>query len=128
MDSIFSAQNFSDNYSIEIKKMLRFLFHVISHIYYAHFARLRQLELHFYLNVVFKHFTYLVREFDLLDRRDTSSLDDLVDAMRLYPTQNADPPLEAPTINPKSILSSTISQPAHRSNGAFAKHPPSNST
>ena len=64
--------------------MLRYLFNVLSHLYYAHFLRIRQLDLHGYLNIVFKHFTYFVREFNLLDRRETLSLDDLVDVMGMY--------------------------------------------
>ena len=79
-----SAQSFSDNFLNEIKKMLRFLFHVLSHLYYAHFIRIRQLDLHGYLNVVFKHLIYFVREFNLLDRRDTASLDDLVEMMGMF--------------------------------------------
>ena len=71
--------------------MLRFLFNVLSHLYYAHFLCIRQLDLHGYLNVVFKHFIYFVREFNLLDPRDTMSLDDLVDAMGMYSSDsNAD--------------------------------------
>ena len=81
--------------------MLRYLFNVISHLYYAHFARLRQLDLHVYLSVVFKHFTYFVREFTLLDRRETASLDDLVDAMELYPSA-----VDANTLPPDASRSS----------------------
>jgi len=71
--------------------MLRFLFNVLSHLYYAHFLRIRQLDLHGYLNVVFKHFIYFVRQYNLLDRKDTESLDDLVEAMGMYsPVNNTD--------------------------------------
>lgn len=79
-----SAQDFSDNFLTEIKKMLRFLYHVLSHLYYAHFYRIRQLDLHGYLNIIFKHFIFFVRESNLLERRETSSLDDLVNMMGMF--------------------------------------------
>ena len=64
--------------------MHRFLYNVVAHMYYAHCARLRQLDMHRHLNTVFRHFTYLTRDFSLLELHETSSLDDLVGAMGLY--------------------------------------------
>ena len=101
-----------------MKKMLRYLFNVISHLYYAHFARLRQLELHVYLSVVFKHFTYFVREFSLLDRRETSSLDDLVEAMGLFPssTDRSHSPSESSRPNSQHVLHKSSSLPTNNLN------------
>jgi len=101
-----------------MKKMLRFLFNVISHLYYAHFVRLRQLELHVYLTVVFKHFTYFVRDFNLLDRRETSSLDDLVAAMGLYPSTAdcSNFPSEPSRSNSQHVLHKSSSLPTNNLN------------
>ncbi|CAK8686322.1 unnamed protein product [Clavelina lepadiformis] len=102
------AQTFSDNFHTEIKKMLRFLFHVISHMYYAHFARVRQLDLHRYLNMVFRHFTYFVREFSLLDRRETFSLDDLVDMLGMYSGTPGSTATGAETVStPQNLMASS---------------------
>uniref|UniRef100_H2YEV6 Uncharacterized protein n=1 Tax=Ciona savignyi TaxID=51511 RepID=H2YEV6_CIOSA len=78
------AQTFHESFYSEIKKILRFLFHVIAHMYYSHFARLKQMGMVGYLTTVFKHFTYLDRDFNLVDRQETATLDDLVDAMGLF--------------------------------------------
>nr|XP_002130698.1 MOB kinase activator 2 isoform X2 [Ciona intestinalis] len=78
------AQTFHESFYSEIKKILRFLFHVIAHMYYSHFARLKQMDMVGYLTTVFKHFTYLDRDFHLVDRQETSTMDDLVEAMGLF--------------------------------------------
>nr|CAB3263889.1 MOB kinase activator 2 [Phallusia mammillata] len=100
------AQFFADNFFTEIKKVLKFLYHVIAHMYYAHFARLRQLDLHLYLNVVFKHFILFVREYELLDPKETASLDDLVKLM--LNEKQTDAPVEVPTapVTPRSNAAS----------------------
>jgi len=78
-------------------------------MYYAHFARLRQMDLHMYLNVVFKHFAHLVREFDLLDRKETACLDDLMEAMNINREVAADG--DEPVV-PLAVPETSGSQPS----------------
>lgn len=60
-----------------MKKICRYLFHVVAHIYSAHFKEIVAMDLHGHLNTLFIHFLLFVREFNLLDPKETAILDDL---------------------------------------------------
>jgi len=75
------AHDFQDNFYTEMRKLHRFLFNVLAHLYYAHCARLQQMDMHQHLNTVYKHFIILSRAYQLVDPRDTCCLADLTDAM-----------------------------------------------
>lgn len=80
---IFSAQTFGESFYADISKVLRFLFHVLSHMYSSHFTHLHKLSMHGHLNIIFMHFVLLVREFELLDNKDLEPLKDLIDLMQI---------------------------------------------
>lgn len=77
------AQTFGESFYADISKVLRFLFHVLSHMYSAHFTHLHKLSMHGHLNIIFMHFVLLVREFELLDSKDLEPLKELIDLMQI---------------------------------------------
>uniref|UniRef100_A0A3B3SU03 Si:dkey-266m15.5 n=1 Tax=Paramormyrops kingsleyae TaxID=1676925 RepID=A0A3B3SU03_9TELE len=58
-----------------------YLFHMLAHLYWAHFQHIAALEMQPHLNTVFTHFTLFSREFQLLDWADTEPLEDLISAL-----------------------------------------------
>ncbi|KAG8438121.1 hypothetical protein GDO86_008709 [Hymenochirus boettgeri] len=71
------GREFPSSFESLVKKISRYLFHVLAHIYSAHFKEIAVLELHGHLNTLLIHFLLFVREFNLLDPKETSILDDL---------------------------------------------------
>ncbi|KAM3919379.1 MOB kinase activator 2 isoform 3-T3 [Leptodactylus fuscus] len=71
------GREFPSSFESLVKKICRYLFHVIAHIYSAHFKEIVALELHGHLNTLFSHFLLFIREFNLLDTKETAILDDL---------------------------------------------------
>ena len=49
-----------------------------AHVYYSHFARIRELQEEAHLNTAFKHFILFVWEFDLISKEELSPLTDLL--------------------------------------------------
>ncbi|XP_073460828.1 MOB kinase activator 2 isoform X1 [Lithobates pipiens] len=71
------GREFPSSFDSLVKKICRYLFHVVAHIYSAHFKEIVAMELHGHLNTLFIHFLLFVREFNLLDTKETAILDDL---------------------------------------------------
>ncbi|CAG5132658.1 unnamed protein product, partial [Candidula unifasciata] len=57
-----------------VKRIHRYLFHVLAHIYHAHYKLLRQLGLHAHLNTVFTHFMVFTSKFDLVQDKESDIL------------------------------------------------------
>ena len=66
-----------------VRKIFKLLFHVLAHMYYAHFNDLLNHGLHSHLNTVFMNFILLDQEHNLLDQKETVPLEDLIQAMGL---------------------------------------------
>ncbi len=64
-----------------MKKVCRYLFHVLAHIYCAHFKETVALELQGHLNTLYAHFIVFVREFNLIDPKETCIMDDLSEVL-----------------------------------------------
>lgn len=64
-----------------MKKVCRYLFHVLAHIYWAHFKETVALELQGHLNTLYAHFIVFVREFNLIDPKETCIMDDLSEVL-----------------------------------------------
>ena len=60
-----------------MKKICRYLFHVLAHLYWAHFKETVALDLQGHLNTLYAHFIVFVREFNLVDPKETCIMDDL---------------------------------------------------
>eukprot|EP00037_Helgoeca_nana_P032542 m.414310 g.414310 ORF g.414310 m.414310 type:complete len:225 (+) comp29313_c0_seq1:568-1242(+) len=70
---------FPKNFMQITKTILKRLFRVYAHIYHAHFEKVCQLEEERHLNTSFKHFTFFVHEFDLIDKKELVPLAELID-------------------------------------------------
>jgi Mob1/phocein family len=55
------ANEFPSSFESIVRKILRLLFHVIAHLYAAHFREVALLGLHAHLNLTFAHLTTLNR-------------------------------------------------------------------
>ncbi|XP_060658741.1 MOB kinase activator-like 2 isoform X2 [Drosophila nasuta] len=85
-ESIFPtkyANEFPGSFESIARKILRLQFHVIAHLYAAHFKEIALLGLHTHLNLTFMHLTALHRRFNLIDEKETDVLRDLEVALRL---------------------------------------------
>lgn len=85
-ESIFPtkyANEFPGSFESIARKILRLQFHVIAHLYAAHFREIALLGLHTHLNLTFMHLTALHRRFNLIDEKETDVLRDLEVALRL---------------------------------------------
>ncbi|XP_059177651.1 MOB kinase activator 2-like isoform X2 [Physella acuta] len=57
-----------------VKRIHKYLFHVLAHIYHAHYKLLRQLGLHAHLNTLFTHFMVFTSKFDLVQDKESDIL------------------------------------------------------
>lgn len=90
-ESIFPtkyANEFPSSFESIARKILRLQFHVIAHLYAAHFREIALLGLHTHLNLTFAHLTALHRRFNLIDEKETDVLRDLEVALRLTDDSN----------------------------------------
>ena len=65
-----------------VKKLHRLLFHVLAHIYHAHYTHILRLTLQAHLNMLFHHFMTFARTFDLLEEKESEVLEDLFQGLR----------------------------------------------
>ncbi|XP_021199274.2 MOB kinase activator-like 2 isoform X2 [Helicoverpa armigera] len=77
------ANEFPAQFEGVVRRVLRLLFHVVAHMYAAHFRQLALLRLHAHLHLTFAHLTALDARFALLDHKETEVLRDLEVALRL---------------------------------------------
>ncbi|CAH0628544.1 unnamed protein product [Chrysodeixis includens] len=77
------ANEFPASFESVVRRVVRLLFHVVAHMYAAHFRQLALLRLHAHLHLTFAHLTALDRRFSLLDHKETEVLRDLEVALRL---------------------------------------------
>ncbi|XP_035251067.1 MOB kinase activator 2-like [Anguilla anguilla] len=83
-DDIFPTKygkEFPNSFESLVKKICRYLFHVLAHIYWAHFGQTVALELQGHLNTLYTHFAVFVREFNLVDPKETAIMEDLSEAL-----------------------------------------------
>lgn len=79
----FLANEFPSSFESIVRKIIRLLFHVIAHLYAAHFREVVLLGLHAHLNLTFAHLTALHNRFSLIESKETEVLRDLELALRL---------------------------------------------
>ncbi|XP_029812816.1 MOB kinase activator 2 isoform X3 [Suricata suricatta] len=75
------GREFPSSFESLVKKICRYLFHVLAHIYWSHFKETLALELHGHLNTLYVHFILFAREFNLLDPKETAVMDDLTEVL-----------------------------------------------
>lgn len=77
------ANEFPSSFESIVRKIVRLLFHVVAHLYAAHFKEVVMLGLHSHLNQTFAHLTALHHRFSLIDPKETDILKDLEVALGL---------------------------------------------
>lgn len=77
------ANEFPSSFESIVRKIVRLLFHVVAHLYAAHFKEVVMLGLHAHLNLTFAHLTALHHRFSLIEPKETEILMDLEVALRL---------------------------------------------
>ncbi|XP_078286714.1 MOB kinase activator 2-like isoform X1 [Rhinoraja longicauda] len=75
------GKEFPSTFESLVQRICRYLFHVVAHIYCAHFKEVVALELHPHLNTLYTHFLIFVREFNLVDPKETAVMRDLTDVL-----------------------------------------------
>uniref|UniRef100_A0A8C7AQ38 MOB kinase activator 2 n=1 Tax=Neovison vison TaxID=452646 RepID=A0A8C7AQ38_NEOVI len=75
------GREFPSSFEALVKKICKYLFHVLAHIYWSHFKETLALELHGHLNTLYAHFILFAREFNLLDPKETAVMDDLTEVL-----------------------------------------------
>lgn len=76
-----AGREFPSSFESLVKKICKYLFHVLAHIYSSHFKETLALELHGHLNTLYVHFILFAREFNLLDPKETAVMDDLTEVL-----------------------------------------------
>ncbi|XP_015279114.1 PREDICTED: MOB kinase activator 2, partial [Gekko japonicus] len=75
------GKEFPNSFESLVKKICKYLFHVLAHIYSSHFKETLVLELHGHLNTLYTHFILFIREFNLVDPKETTIMDDLTEVL-----------------------------------------------
>ena len=75
--SVLVGNVFPATFESVVRRIHRHLFHVIAHIYHAHFKEIALLKLHPHLNTLFQHFMTFNRKYNTLEEKETEVLDDL---------------------------------------------------
>lgn len=76
--SVFvSGNGFPSSFEMLAKKIHRYLFQVLAHIYGFHYREIVCLALHPHLNTLFLHFMTFNFTFNILEEKETEILDDL---------------------------------------------------
>ncbi|XP_062973182.1 MOB kinase activator 2 isoform X1 [Elgaria multicarinata webbii] len=75
------GKEFPNSFESLVKKICKYLFHVLAHIYSSHFKETLALELHGHLNTLYIHFILFIREFNLVDPKETTIMDDLTEVL-----------------------------------------------
>lgn len=101
-----SGKEFPNSFESLVKKICRYLFHVLAHLYWAHFKETVALDLQGHLNTLYAHFIVFVREFNLVDPKETCIMDDLSEIL----CSPAPPPAPAPAPSAPTSAPSPSSQ------------------
>ncbi|XP_053661466.1 MOB kinase activator-like 2 [Anopheles marshallii] len=115
-ESIFPtkyANEFPSSFESIARKIVRLLFHVIAHLYAAHFREVALLGLHAHLNLTFAHLTAFHRRYNLIESKETEVLRDLEIALRL----TDDPTAPAAVTDGKADSSASIASTTSASTG-----------
>ncbi|XP_041110496.1 MOB kinase activator 2-like isoform X1 [Polyodon spathula] len=83
-EKVFPTKNgstFPSGFVFMVQKIFLYLFHIMAHLYWAHYRDIARLELHPHLNTLYAHFMAFNKEFGILDPQETAIMDDLTTAV-----------------------------------------------
>ncbi|CAG2104051.1 unnamed protein product, partial [Medioppia subpectinata] len=78
-------KEFPTTFEAIVRKILKLLYHVLSHIYHSHFKEIVLLSLHSHLNCIFAHLVLFNDKFKLIEDKEIEVLHDLAIALKLFP-------------------------------------------
>jgi hypothetical protein len=67
-----------------VRKIFRQFFMIFAHIYYHHYLEFKRLQLNDGLNTLFLHFIYFVTEFSLVDPKELSIMEELIERLKSH--------------------------------------------
>lgn len=79
---------FPSSFEHLVKKIHRLLFHVLAHIYHAHYKEIVMLNTHGHLNTLFKHYMTFNKHYQLMEEKDTEILDNLTRSLEVLPSSD----------------------------------------
>jgi len=82
------GHEFPANFDQILRRIQKLLFHVLAHIYHAHFREIVLLGLHAHLNSIFAHIIEFNLCHQVLEEKETDVLQDLIHALKLHPEMN----------------------------------------
>ncbi|XP_042409812.1 MOB kinase activator-like 1A [Zingiber officinale] len=74
---------FPANFKDVVKTIFKRLFRVYAHIYHSHFQKIVSLKEEAHLNTCFKHFILFTYEFGLIDKKEITPLQELIESIVL---------------------------------------------
>lgn len=93
-ETIFPTKHgneFPSSFESHVRRIHRLLWHVLAHVYHAHFREMVLLQLHAHLNAVFAHFVEFHLRFHTLEDKELEVLEDLIIALKLVQPDNQGP-------------------------------------
>jgi len=70
---------FPKNFMEKVKNIYKRLFRLYAHLYYAHFAKIKSIGANAHLNTCFKHLTFFILEFNLIDKAGLAPMEKFID-------------------------------------------------
>lgn len=72
---------FPKEFPQHVRLIWKLLFRALAHIYACHYDEVLSSQSESHLNTIFTHFVCFAREFDLLEKREYESMEDLIGMM-----------------------------------------------
>ena len=86
---LFAGIEFPSSFESVVKKIQKYLFHVLAHVYHVHYKELLILGINGHMNSLFTHFMVFNLKFDLLEEKEYEVLNELLKAlMKQLPDPN----------------------------------------
>jgi hypothetical protein len=79
-ESLFPTKigiQFPMNFESLVKKIFKFLFNILAHMYHLHYNELLELKLNTFINSIYLHFFMFNKKFNILDDKDFETMDSL---------------------------------------------------
>lgn len=78
------GNKFPSSFESTVRKIMRLLMHVLTHIYRTHWPHLVELQLHPHFNTLVYHVMLFSKQFDLVDAKDSELLEELFERLRRH--------------------------------------------
>jgi len=76
------GNTFPSSFEWTVRRIMTWLYHVLAHLYHAHYKEVVALCLHAHLNTLFLHLCIFCKRHSLLEDKEMEALDDLYEKLR----------------------------------------------